>query len=147
MTSSQMQRDKIEFRCVWVEEWVLIIQTKSVSWYHNLQGTLAERIRAGGAGVPAFFTPTGYGTLIHKGGSPIKYNSDGTVAITSKPREVGFIPGSLVSNLEYFVECQMLKFYRGIIFWNRLSWITLVFVTFWIYLRAWPSLSYWLNNL
>lgn len=27
------------------------------------QGTLAERIRAGGAGIPAFFTPTGYGTL------------------------------------------------------------------------------------
>ncbi|XP_063681215.1 succinyl-CoA:3-ketoacid coenzyme A transferase 1, mitochondrial-like [Bolinopsis microptera] len=51
------------------------------------QGTLAERIRAGGAGVPAFFTPTGYGTLIHKGGSPIKYNSDGTVQITSEPRE------------------------------------------------------------
>ena len=29
----------------------------------NPQGTLAERIRAGGAGIPAFFTPTGYGTL------------------------------------------------------------------------------------
>lgn len=27
------------------------------------QGTLAERIRAGGAGIPAFFTPTGYGTV------------------------------------------------------------------------------------
>ena len=52
------------------------------------QGTLAERIRAGGAGVPAFFTPTGYGTLIHQGGAPIKYNSDKTVAIESEPREV-----------------------------------------------------------
>ena len=31
------------------------------------QGTLAERIRAGGAGIPAFFTPTGYGTLVHEG--------------------------------------------------------------------------------
>ena len=31
------------------------------------QGTLAERIRAGGAGVPAFFTPTGYGTLVAEG--------------------------------------------------------------------------------
>ncbi|XP_066918175.1 succinyl-CoA:3-ketoacid coenzyme A transferase 1, mitochondrial-like [Clytia hemisphaerica] len=51
------------------------------------QGTLAERIRAGGAGVPAFFTPTGYGTLIHEGGAPIKYNSDGTIAIHSQPRE------------------------------------------------------------
>jgi 3-oxoacid CoA-transferase subunit A len=30
----------------------------------NPQGTLAERIRAGGAGIPAFFTPTGYGTMV-----------------------------------------------------------------------------------
>jgi 3-oxoacid CoA-transferase subunit A len=30
----------------------------------NPQGTLAERIRAGGAGIPAFYTPTGYGTMI-----------------------------------------------------------------------------------
>jgi 3-oxoacid CoA-transferase subunit A len=33
----------------------------------NPQGTLAERIRAGGAGIPAFFTPTGYGTMIAEG--------------------------------------------------------------------------------
>ncbi|CAH1777573.1 unnamed protein product [Owenia fusiformis] len=51
------------------------------------QGTLAERIRAGGAGVPAFFTPTAYGTLVHEGGAPIKYNSDGSIAIASEPRE------------------------------------------------------------
>ncbi|KAM7444733.1 Succinyl-CoA:3-ketoacid coenzyme A transferase 1 [Porites harrisoni] len=51
------------------------------------QGTLAERIRAGGAGIPAFFTPTGYGTLVHHGGSPIKYNKDGTIQIPSQPRE------------------------------------------------------------
>ena len=30
----------------------------------NPQGTLAERIRAGGAGIAAFYTPTGYGTLV-----------------------------------------------------------------------------------
>ncbi|XP_056587121.1 succinyl-CoA:3-ketoacid coenzyme A transferase 1, mitochondrial-like [Triplophysa dalaica] len=52
------------------------------------QGTLAERIRAGGAGIPAFFTPTGYGTLIQEGGSPIKYNKDGTIAIASESRQV-----------------------------------------------------------
>jgi len=51
------------------------------------QGTLAERIRAGGAGIPAFFTPTAYGTLIHEGGAPIKYNPDKTIAIASQPRE------------------------------------------------------------
>src|SRR5262245_36250108 len=33
----------------------------------NPQGTLAERMRAGGAGIPAFFTPTGYGTIIAEG--------------------------------------------------------------------------------
>ena len=56
------------------------------------QGTLAERIRAGGAGVPAFFTATGYGTLIQEGGSPIKYNKDGTIAIASDSREVRMQP-------------------------------------------------------
>lgn len=52
------------------------------------QGTLAERIRAGGAGIPAFYTPTAYGTLIEEGNFPIKYNKDGTVAIASEGREV-----------------------------------------------------------
>eukprot|EP01035_Chromulina_nebulosa_P017436 gene17436-22988_t len=51
------------------------------------QGTLAERLRAGGAGIPAFYTPTAYGTIIQEGGFPIKYNEDGTVAIHSEPRE------------------------------------------------------------
>jgi 3-oxoacid CoA-transferase len=38
------------------------------------QGTLAEKMRAGGAGIPAFFTPTGNGTLVEEGGFPIKNN-------------------------------------------------------------------------
>lgn len=52
------------------------------------QGTLAERIRAGGAGIPAFFTPTAYGTLIQEGGAPIKYTTDGKVEIASSPKPV-----------------------------------------------------------
>lgn len=56
------------------------------------QGTLAERIRAGGAGIPAFFTATGYGTLIQEGGSPIKYNKDGSIAIASEKREARLCP-------------------------------------------------------
>ncbi|XP_003462318.1 succinyl-CoA:3-ketoacid coenzyme A transferase 2, mitochondrial [Cavia porcellus] len=52
------------------------------------QGTLAERIRAGGAGVPAFYTPTGYGTLVQEGGAPIAYYPDGHLAVLSQPREV-----------------------------------------------------------
>ncbi len=51
------------------------------------QGTLAERLRAGGAGIPAFYTPTAVGTDIHNGGFPIKYKEDGSVEIASKPRE------------------------------------------------------------
>lgn len=51
------------------------------------QGNLAERIRAGGAGIPAFFTPTGYGTLIHDGGAPIKYSKDKSIEIASSPRQ------------------------------------------------------------
>ena len=49
---------------------------------------MAERIRAGGAGIPAFYTPTAYGTLVHRGGAPIKYDSGGGVEIESRAREV-----------------------------------------------------------
>jgi acyl CoA:acetate/3-ketoacid CoA transferase alpha subunit len=53
------------------------------------QGTLAEKLRAGGAGIPAFFTPTAHGTVISLGGFPIKYGRDGkTVEIASAPKEV-----------------------------------------------------------
>ncbi|MGI5220707.1 CoA transferase subunit A [Nocardia sp. CA-290969] len=51
------------------------------------QGTLAERLRAGGAGIPAFFTPAGVGTPIADGGLPWRYHPDGTVAIASPPKE------------------------------------------------------------
>lgn len=57
------------------------------------QGTLAERIRAGGAGIPAFFTPTAYGTLVHEGGAPIKYNEDGSIAIASGKRQEQLFEG------------------------------------------------------
>jgi 3-oxoacid CoA-transferase subunit A len=52
------------------------------------QGTLAERLRAGGAGIPAFFTPAGVGTLVAEGGLPWRYAPDGTVALASPPKEV-----------------------------------------------------------
>ena len=41
------------------------------------QGTLAERIRAHAAGIPAFFTPTGVSTAVEKGGIPIRYHEGG----------------------------------------------------------------------
>jgi len=52
------------------------------------QGTLAERMRAGGAGIPAFYTPCAAGTIVQEGGTPIKYRADGTVEIESEPREL-----------------------------------------------------------
>ncbi|MGA7122994.1 MAG: CoA transferase subunit A [Polyangiaceae bacterium] len=51
------------------------------------QGTLAERLRAGGAGIPAFFTPTGAGTAVSDGGLPLKYGADGSVAKRSPKKE------------------------------------------------------------
>jgi 3-oxoacid CoA-transferase len=52
------------------------------------QGTLAEKLRSGGAGIPAFYTPTGVGTTVELGGNPTKYNADGTVAKLSQPKEI-----------------------------------------------------------
>ncbi len=43
----------------------------------NPQGTLAERIRAGGAGIPAFYTPTGVGTVVAKGKEVREFNGRG----------------------------------------------------------------------
>jgi len=51
------------------------------------QGTLAEKLRAGGAGIPAFFTATGVGTQVADGGMPWRYAADGTVATASLPKE------------------------------------------------------------
>jgi 3-oxoacid CoA-transferase subunit A len=51
------------------------------------QGTLAERLRAGGAGVPAFFTATGVGTQVAEGGLPWRYAPDGSIALASEPKE------------------------------------------------------------
>jgi 3-oxoacid CoA-transferase subunit A len=44
-----------------------LVLTGKVVLELNPQGTLAERIRAGGAGIPAFFTPTGAGTVVSEG--------------------------------------------------------------------------------
>lgn len=58
------------------------------------QGTLAERLRAGGSGIGAFFTPTGVGTPVAEGGLPYRYNSDGTVAEESSAKEVRTFNGT-----------------------------------------------------
>lgn len=53
------------------------------------QGTLAERMRAAGTGIPAFYTPTGAGTIYARGGIPIQYQNDGShrPVTTSAPKE------------------------------------------------------------
>jgi 3-oxoacid CoA-transferase subunit A len=63
------------------------------------QGTLAEKLRAGGAGIPAFYTPAGVGTLVSDGGLPYRYASDGSVTLASKLKEVRTFNGS-----EYVLE-------------------------------------------
>ena len=52
------------------------------------QGTLAERLRTAGSGVPAFYTPAGVGTWVADGAMPWRYASDGSVAVSSPPKEV-----------------------------------------------------------
>jgi 3-oxoacid CoA-transferase subunit A len=56
------------------------------------QGTLAERMRAGGTGIPAFFTATGVGTQVAEGGLPWKYDADGNVVVASPAKEVRTFP-------------------------------------------------------
>ncbi len=70
----------------------------------NPQGTLAERIRAGGAGIPAFFTPTGYGTLAAEGKEIRDFNGRPHVLIPSLRGDVAFIKawkGDRWGNLVY----------------------------------------------
>jgi 3-oxoacid CoA-transferase subunit A len=57
------------------------------------QGTLAERLRAGGAGIPAFYTPGGVGTQVALGGLPLRYDGSGGVALASEPKEVRTFDG------------------------------------------------------
>lgn len=57
------------------------------------QGTLAERLRAGGSGIPAFYTPAGVGTPVADGGLPWRYGPDGSVAVASPAKETRLFDG------------------------------------------------------
>ncbi|PPK71384.1 CoA transferase subunit A [Actinokineospora auranticolor] len=63
------------------------------------QGTLAERLRAGGCGIPAFYTPAGVGTQVAEGGLPWRYAGDGGVALASPAKETRVFDG-----VEYLLE-------------------------------------------
>jgi 3-oxoacid CoA-transferase subunit A len=56
------------------------------------QGTLAERMRAGGSGIPAFYTATGVGTQVADGGLPWRYDAAGGIAVASPAKEVRLLP-------------------------------------------------------
>jgi 3-oxoacid CoA-transferase subunit A len=68
------------------------------------QGTLAERLRAGGAGISAFYTPVGVGTDVAAGRMPVCYAADGSVARYADPREVRVLDGVEVA-LERAITC------------------------------------------
>lgn len=57
------------------------------------QGTLAERLRAGGSGIPAFYTPAGVGTPLADGGIPWSHHADGSVAVASPAKETRTFDG------------------------------------------------------
>nr|WSS67411.1 CoA transferase subunit A [Streptomyces sp. NBC_01175] len=63
------------------------------------QGTLAERLRAGGSGIPAFYTPAGVGTQVADGGLPWRYDGEGGVSLASPAKEVRDFDGT-----EYVLE-------------------------------------------
>jgi len=70
----------------------------------NPQGTLAERIRCGGAGIPAFFTPTGYGTLAAEGKEIREFNGRAHVLVPALRGDFAFIKawkGDRWGNLVY----------------------------------------------
>jgi 3-oxoacid CoA-transferase subunit A len=70
----------------------------------NPQGTLAERIRCGGAGIPAFYTPTGYGTMAAEGKEVREFNGRPHVLVPSLRGDFAFIKawkGDRWGNLVY----------------------------------------------
>jgi 3-oxoacid CoA-transferase subunit A len=70
----------------------------------NPQGTLAERIRCGGAGIPAFYTPTGYGTTAAEGKEVREFNGRPHILVPSLRGDFAFIKawkGDRWGNLVY----------------------------------------------
>lgn len=56
------------------------------------QGTLAEKLRAGGSGIAAFYTRTGVGTQVAEGGLPRRYDGAGGVALASPKKDLRSFP-------------------------------------------------------
>jgi len=78
------------------------------------QGTFAEKLRAGGAGIAAFYTPTGYGTGVAEGGLPMKYDANGNVVKASEKKETREIDGRMyVLEKALKADFAFVKAYKG----------------------------------
>jgi 3-oxoacid CoA-transferase subunit A len=78
----------------------------------NPQGTLAERCRAGGAGIPAFYTPTGYGTLVAEGKETREFNGKHYVMETGLVADLSIVhawKGDHEGNLIYRMSARNLN--------------------------------------
>lgn len=81
-----------------------LVLSKEIEMELNPQGTLAERIRAAGAGIPAFFTPTGYGTMVAEGKEVREFNGRPHILVPSLRGDFAFIKarkGDRWGNLAY----------------------------------------------
>jgi len=77
------------------------------------QGSLAERMRAGGSGIAAFYTRTGVGTMVAEGGMPWKYDTAGKVQIASPTK-----PTQEFDGLDYVLERAIVADYGLVRAWK-----------------------------
>jgi 3-oxoacid CoA-transferase subunit A len=80
------------------------------------QGTLAERLRAGGSGIPAFYTATGVGTQVADGGLPWRYYPDGSVRVASPAKETRTfdgVAGSFVLEQAIVTDFALVRAWKG----------------------------------
>lgn len=77
------------------------------------QGTLAERMRAGGSGIAAFYTRAGVGTQVAEGGMPWRYDGSGGIAVASPAK-----PTETFGGLEYVLERAIVADYGLVRAWK-----------------------------
>ncbi|MBI3403897.1 MAG: CoA transferase subunit A [Acidobacteria bacterium] len=81
-----------------------LVLKKEIEVELNPQGTLSERLRAGGAGIPAFYTPTGFGTMIAEGKETREFNGRACVLEKALRGDFAFVKawkGDRWGNLMY----------------------------------------------
>ena len=79
------------------------------------QGSLAEKCRSGGAGIPAFYTATGAGTLVQFGGFPIKYKRGTNIVeiLTQKKESKEFNGRQYILEESIFGDYALIKAYKA----------------------------------